>query len=76
MLVLSCKTVQQNETKYGRCYLFEKETPIHTNEVYPHGIDTSEYHVALCSISLEIFFSRSNDRNATMFGVKEWDVQI
>jgi len=28
--------VQQNETNHGRGYLFEKETAIYTNEVYPH----------------------------------------
>jgi hypothetical protein len=31
-------------------YLFEKETPIHTNEVYSHGVGTSEDAIALSSI--------------------------
>ena len=74
MLVLSCRTVQQNETKHGRGYSFEKETPIYTNEVYPHGVGTSDDHFAISSKSIELFFSRSSDRNATMFDVKEWDM--
>jgi hypothetical protein len=73
ILVLS---VQQNETKYGRGFLFEKETPLHTNEVYSHGVGTSEDAIALSSKSVEIFFLRSNDRNATIFAVKEWNMQI
>ena len=48
---------QQNETQHGRGYLFEKETPIHTNEVYSHGVVISEDAIALSSKSLEIFFS-------------------
>jgi hypothetical protein len=44
--------------------------------VYSHGVGTSEDAIALFSKSLEIFFSRSNDRNATIFAVKEWNMQI
>ena len=51
MLVLSCGTVQQNETNHGRGYSFEKEPPIYTNEVYPHEVGTSEDHFALSNKS-------------------------
>ena len=67
---------QQNETKHGRGYLFEKETPIDTNEVYSHGVGISEDGIALSSKSFEIFFSSSSDKNATIFAVKEWNMHI
>jgi hypothetical protein len=54
----------------------KKETPIPTNEMYSHGVDTSEDAIALSSKSFKIFFSPSSDRNATIFAVKEWNMQI
>jgi hypothetical protein len=44
--------------------------------VYSHGVGTSEDAIALSSKSVEIFFSRSSDRNATIFAVKEWNMHI
>jgi hypothetical protein len=45
-------------------------------KVYPHSVGTNEDHFALSNTSLEIFFSRSSDRNATIFAVKECNMQI
>ena len=35
--------------------------------MYPHGVGTSGDHIALSSKSVEMFFSRSNDRNAISY---------
>ena len=49
---LLLKHFQQNETKHGRGYLCEKETPMHTNEVYSHRVGTSEDAIAFSSKSV------------------------